>query len=163
MDIFISATIPLNRVLLVAVRTRVVRGTWLLIPTTLMIVVVVVFLSREDQLVALPQERRGPTPNLTVCIPTRKQVCRLSNRRNHLLCRLDRVVWTIVLHCHLEVRVHHPIAPTHVDSPTRVQSCKHSIHPSFVLEPITLLLNYTRKAVKSINGKIWCLPWLMPP
>ena len=144
MDIFISATIsPLNSVLLVAVRTRVVRGARLLITTTLMIVVVVVFLAREHQLVALAQERRGPTPNLSVCIPTRKQVRRLPNRRNHLLCRLDRVVRTIVLHGHLEVRVHHPIAPTYVDSPTRVQSCKHPIHPSLVLGPITLLLNYT--------------------
>ena len=143
MDIFISATIPLNSVLLVAVGTRVVRGTWLLI-TLMIVVVVVVFLSWEDQLVALAQERRGPTPNLSVCIPTRKQVCRLPNRRNHFLCRLDRVVWTIVLHGHLEVRIHHPIAPAHVDSPTRVQSCEHPIHPSFVLGPIiTLLLNYT--------------------
>jgi len=107
--------------LLLAVRTGVVRGAALL-GTRLLIVVVVLF-SAHHQLVALPQKRRRSAHYLAVSISARKEVCGLSDGRDQLLGRLDRVVRTIVLHRHLEVCVHHPVAPTHVYCAAWVQRC----------------------------------------
>lgn len=66
MDIFT----PLYSVLLLAVRTRIVRGATLL--GTWLVIVVVVLFPTQGQLVALSKQRRGSTRHLAVCIPARQ-------------------------------------------------------------------------------------------
>ncbi len=111
MDIFSSLSALTARIL-VAVWTRVIAR----LRDSLK--VVVVLLSAHHKLGALSHQR-GWASVQSVRIPARKQVCGLSDRGDHLFCGLDRLVGAVVLHCHLEVGVHHGgvhvARSTHVD------------------------------------------------
>lgn len=89
--------------ILVRVRARVVRGAALLQTHTR---IVVVLFPAHHQLIALTQQSGGSPRNLGVLVATSAQQVRgLPDRGNHFLRALDRVVRTVVLHRHLEVRV----------------------------------------------------------
>jgi len=118
--------------------------------------VVVVLFPRQHELVALAEERRGTRGPQPVCVPARHQVGRLPNRGDHLLCRLDRVVRTVVLHRHFEVGVHHAwvqvVARAHVDRARGVQRRHHPVDRG--LRALRLRFFHLRWIVRAVVAQL---------